>query len=88
MIEKESEDQKMKVKVNEDKCIGCGSCVSLTDSKIFDFNDDGKAQVVKNEVKEEDVEIVKTAMEYCPTEAIAEIHEKESNEEKSNNEKE
>ena len=29
----------MKAKVT-DKCIGCGSCVAITESKIFDFNDD------------------------------------------------
>ena len=37
----------MKVKVNEDKCIGCGSCVSITDSKIFDFNDEGHAKAIR-----------------------------------------
>ena len=63
----------MKVKVNEEKCIGCGSCVSLTEeSKIFDFNDDGKAYEQVDEVLEEDMEQVKTAIEYCPTAAISE----------------
>ena len=33
----------MKVIVKDEKCIGCGSCVSLTDEKIFDFNEEGKA---------------------------------------------
>ncbi len=62
----------MKVSVNQDKCIGCGSCVSITDCKIFDFNDDDKAQVVVDNIKEEDKEKVHTAMEYCPTDAISE----------------
>ncbi len=62
----------MKFKVDEDKCIGCGSCVSVTDSKIFDFNDDGKAQAIVDEVQEEDQEMARTAMEYCPTGAISE----------------
>ena len=62
----------MKVKVNENKCIGCGSCVSITDSKIFDFNDDGKAYTKEAEIKEENIESVKTAIEYCPTSAIEE----------------
>ncbi len=62
----------MKVKVNENKCIGCGSCVSITDSKIFDFNDDGKAYTKEEEIKEENIESVKTAIEYCPTSAIEE----------------
>ena len=62
----------MRVKVYQDKCIGCGSCVSITDSKIFDFNDDGKACEQVKEVLEEDMEQVKTAIEYCPTAAISE----------------
>ena len=62
----------MKVKVNEDKCIGCGSCVSITDSKIFDFNDEGHAKAIEEEIKEEDIEKEKTAIEYCPTGAIEE----------------
>lgn len=62
----------MKVFVKDEKCIGCGSCVSVTDEKIFDFNDEGKAYAKVENVDENDVEIVKTAIEYCPTDAIAE----------------
>ena len=29
----------MKVNVIKDKCIGCGNCVALTESQIFDFID-------------------------------------------------
>ena len=62
----------MKIKVNEEKCIGCGSCVSITDNKIFDFNDDGKACPKTETIEEENQEMVKTAIEYCPTGAISE----------------
>ena len=62
----------MKVKVNQDNCIGCGACVSLTDSKIFDFNDDGKAYALKEEIEKTDEEVTHTAIEYCPTSAIEE----------------
>ena len=62
----------MKVNVDESKCIGCGSCVSITDSKIFDFNDDGKACVKVKEIAKEDKDNVLNAMEYCPTGAISE----------------
>ncbi len=61
----------MNLKIDEDKCIGCGSCVSLTDSKIFDFNDEGKAYVKNNEVTKEEEENVKNAIDYCPTAAIS-----------------
>lgn len=62
----------MKVFVKDEKCIGCGSCVSLTDEKVFDFNDDGKAFVKDDDILKEDEEAVKNAINYCPTGAIYE----------------
>lgn len=63
----------MKVIVKDDRCISCGSCVSLTNGEIFDFDEEtGKACTKVNKIKEEEEEIVKTAMEYCPTDAIEE----------------
>ena len=61
----------MNLRIDEDKCIGCGSCVSLTDSKVFDFNDEGRAYVKTNEVPEDEKENVENAIEYCPTAAIS-----------------
>ena len=60
------------VKVNKDKCIGCGACTA-TAPEVFDFDDDGLAKVIKDEVNED----VKMAAESCPTEAI-EINEENS----------
>lgn len=59
----------MKVKVNQDKCIGCGACMSVADD-LFQFDDDGFSYAVKEEVAEKDEEKVKTAAQVCPTEAI------------------
>ena len=64
----------MKVKVNE-KCIGCGSCISLTDSKIFDYNDNGLAECIVDEITKEDEEVVENAITYCPTGAIEKVDE-------------
>lgn len=64
----------MKVKVNEN-CIGCGSCISLTDSKIFDYNDNGLAECIVDEIKKEDEEVVENAITYCPTGAIEKVDE-------------
>ena len=70
----------MKVFVKDERCIGCGSCVSVTDEVIFDFNDEGKAYAKIDIVeKEEDIEMVKSAMEYCPTDAIIEVKDEEIN---------
>ena len=60
----------MCVKLDSEKCIGCGSCVSLTNQKIFDFDDEGKAYVVSEKIAEEDMDTVKNAIDYCPTSAI------------------
>ena len=62
----------MKLKVNEN-CIGCGSCIAITDSKIFDYNDDGLATCVVDTVPKEEEESSKNAMESCPTSAIEEV---------------
>lgn len=62
----------MKVKVIKDKCIGCGNCVGLTESCVFDFDEDGFAEAIVDEVPAEEKEKVKMAIEQCPTEAIVE----------------
>ena len=65
----------MKVKVNQDKCIGCGNCVALTESKVFDFNDDGLAECVVSVIPNEMEDEVVSAINQCPTEAILEVNE-------------
>ena len=59
----------MKAKVNEN-CIGCGACIAITDSKIFDYNDDGLATCIVEKIDEEDTESAKQAASSCPTNAI------------------
>ena len=64
----------MKAKVNQDKCIGCGNCVALTENIEFDFNDEGLAECITNEIPSDLEETVKDAINQCPTEAIEEIN--------------
>lgn len=65
----------MKVIVKDEKCIGCGSCVSMTDGEIFDFNEEtGKACLKVETIKENDEDLVKKSMEFCPTAAIVETN--------------
>ena len=59
----------MKAKVNEN-CIGCGSCVAITDSKVFDFNDEGLANCILDKIEGENQELAKQAADSCPTGAI------------------
>ena len=63
----------MKAKVNIDKCIGCGNCVSLTESQVFDFNEDGLAECILKDIPSDLEEVTKDAIDQCPTEAIEEI---------------
>ncbi len=55
----------MKVKVDKEKCIGCGACVSVC-GEVFEMKD-GKANVKE---KETDKKCVKEAEESCPVQAI------------------
>ena len=59
----------MKLKINKDKCIGCGQCVSLCED-VFDFDDDNLAKVIETPVAEEHEEESNTALESCPTDPI------------------
>ena len=64
----------MELKVNKDKCIGCGMCVSTLD-EVFDFDDDGQAKVIQNPIKEENEEAAGELAgdNGCPTGAIEEV---------------
>lgn len=64
------------VKVDQEKCIGCGACVAI-DPENFDFNDEGISTVI-NEVA---APAAKDAEEACPVLAIDVVEEevKETN---------
>lgn len=78
----------MKVNVIKDKCIGCGNCVSLTESVVFDFNEEGLAEAIVDTVPEDLEETAKLAIEQCPTEAIIEVDETEDEENKETEDEE
>ena len=64
----------MKVNIIKDKCIGCGNCVALTEATVFDYNDDGLAEPIVDNVPEDMEETVTDAINQCPTEAIEEVN--------------
>lgn len=55
----------MTIKVDQNKCIGCGACVAIAPN-TFDFNEDGLSTVINDELTNE----VKEAEEACPVFAI------------------
>lgn len=59
----------MKVKVIEDKCIGCGQCEAVCPD-VFQIGDEGFAEVITNEYKEEIIDDIEMAASGCPTDAI------------------
>ena len=67
----------MKVKVNNEACIGCGAC-TCTCATVFGFNDDGVVAVKVPVVPEEEKDNVNMAIEGCPVEAISIVKEEEN----------
>lgn len=63
----------MELKVNKDKCIGCGMCVSTLE-EVFEFDEDGQAKVVQNPIAKENEEAASELKgdNGCPTGAIEE----------------
>lgn len=58
-----------KLKINKDKCLGCGMCAGIN-SDVFGFGDDGLAEVNNEKINEENEEEVKEAINSCPVGAI------------------
>lgn len=61
--------KKFKVKVDKNKCIGCGSCISIC-PKNFYFKE-GKAEVKKEIITEKEYDFHLEALELCPVDAIS-----------------
>jgi ferredoxin len=63
----------MKVKIDEDACIGCELCTQISTS-VFEMEGD-KAKVTAEEVPEEENDNVQESVDSCPTDAIIIIEE-------------
>ena len=67
----------MKVKVNQDACIGCGACTSIAE-ELFKINDAGLSEAKVEEVAADLVEKATEAIDSCPTGAIEEVVEEKA----------
>ena len=68
----------MKLKVDENLCIGCGAC-EATCQQCFQVTDEGVAEVIVKVIPEEFKEDAINAMEGCPALAIKEEKEEKEN---------
>ncbi len=59
----------MKIKVNQEACIGCGACVATAED-LFELNEDGLSKAKVEAVPEDKKDAAKEASETCPTGAI------------------
>lgn len=59
----------MKVKVNQDACIGCGACFAIAED-LFEMDENGLSKEKVEVVPEELKEAAQEAIESCPTSAI------------------
>ena len=51
-----------KIRVIEEKCIGCGACVA-TCPEVFDFDDEGYAKAINDNINSLDAEIKENAID-------------------------
>ena len=64
-----------KIKLEREKCIGCGSCVALC-PKYFEIIEDGKSHIkgsqkaAIDELEVEKLECAESAAEACPAQCI------------------
>ena len=59
----------MVVKVDKEKCIGCGLCPNIC-PEVFELGEDGKARVKDGADLEKNKDCIKEAVESCPVGAI------------------
>lgn len=57
-------------KVDTEKCIGCGACVSIC-SEVFELKDDAKSHVIKGADITKNAKCIEEAKESCPVQAIS-----------------
>ncbi|MDN5361345.1 ferredoxin [Moorella sp. Hama-1] len=62
----------MKVTVDKDLCIACGTCIDLCPG-VFDWDDEGLSHTIVDEVPDDAEDCARESIDSCPTEAIKEV---------------
>ncbi|MDP2926963.1 MAG: ferredoxin [bacterium] len=58
----------MKIRLDREKCIGCGSCVAIC-PKYFEMDPNGRAKLIKK-LTISSIECIQNAVDCCPSQAI------------------
>jgi ferredoxin len=58
-----------KVKIDKQKCLGCGVCISLC-PEVFELKD-GKSKIKEKADLKKYKDCIKEAIDSCPTQAIS-----------------
>ncbi len=61
--------KKVKVTVDKNLCVGCGTCFILA-PEVFDYDDTTRKSVVKKELFEYDIDKLREIAASCPVLAI------------------
>ena len=59
----------MRVQADRDVCIGAGVCV-MNSEAVFDQDDDGIVEILREDVSGEDAEHAAEAVKLCPASAL------------------
>jgi len=59
----------MKIKIDKNKCLGCGTCVALA-PEVFEIGEDGKSKVKEGADLEKNKDLIKQTKDSCPTQAV------------------
>jgi len=65
-----------KIKIDQEKCIGCGLCVSIAE-KVFRMNEQGKSEMIdppssaSGEISARQGGKIQEAIDACPVSAIS-----------------
>ena len=60
----------MKSVVDQDACISCGLCVSMS-PEVYSFNSDEKSEAIDGDIPKEYQDAAREAADGCPTDAIS-----------------
>jgi ferredoxin len=54
----------MKIKIDKDKCLGCGTCVAMA-PEVFEIGEDGKSKVKEGAELEKNKDLIIQAKDGC-----------------------